>query len=94
VLYALTLDCKDPYELGYKMSNENFFEMAKAGTLPADFTQWELEHEGISVAHVAAKFGHLPVVFDKWEIKDKDGFSVAHVAAGRGDLPGDFDKGS
>jgi len=44
------------------------------------------------VAHEAARKGHLPSDFDRWELTDKDGWTVAHVAARRGHLPPDYDR--
>lgn len=42
----------------------------------------------------AARFGHLPASFDRWELADDGGggWTVAHVAALWGHLPADFDR--
>jgi hypothetical protein len=66
-------------------------ELAKKGTLPADFDQWELANEyNWTVAHVAAGYGHLPAGFSQWDITTKSGWTVAHVAASMGHLPTDL----
>jgi hypothetical protein len=42
---------------------------ARKGTLPADFSQWGLvDHNGRTIAHVAAFLGCLPNGFDQWEL--------------------------
>jgi hypothetical protein len=82
-----------------------YFAMAKEGTLPADFDQWDLTFNpnlprprgtnmyenqlaifeysatascGTTVAHIAARNGHLPKDFNRWEIADKRGTTIAH----------------
>jgi hypothetical protein len=37
--------------------------------------------------HAAARGGHLPEEFDKWDIADNSGWTVAHDAAAEGKLP-------
>jgi hypothetical protein len=44
------------------------------------------------VAHEAARTGHLPSGFTRWEIRDTDGWTVAHEAAMLGSLPPDFNR--
>ena len=57
------------------------YAQARAGTLPADFDQWELaDADGWTVAHAAARFGRLPADFDQWELADASGWTVAQVA--------------
>jgi len=84
------------------MTDPDYFEMARLGTLPADFDQWELLEGGDqwgtpnagswTIAHVAAKYGNLPDGFDQWEIADEYKWTVAHEAAVFGKLPDGFDR--
>ena len=67
-------------------------EMAKFGTLPKDFNDWELNFNGFSVAHMAARYNNLPINFNKWEICDSRKWSVAHEAAENGNLPENFNR--
>jgi hypothetical protein len=72
---------------------EDYMRMAREGTLPDGFDQWELaDEDGTTVAHVVARYGRLPVGFDGWELADNNGTTVAHVAAMVGNLPGGFDR--
>jgi hypothetical protein len=72
---------------------EKYIEMAKQGTLPPDFDQWELAGEnGWTVAHSAAEYGHLPKAFDRWNLAVCNGWTVAHEAARKGTLPDDFNQ--
>ena len=56
----------------------DYFKMAREGTLPPDFDQWELvaNKHGDTVAHEAARHGNLPKGFDRWELADEDGWTV------------------
>ena len=66
----------------------DYFKMAKEGTLPPDFDQWELRiSTGWTVAHSAALHGHLPKDFNRWELADNAGQTEANVAALLGYLP-------
>ena len=66
------------------------------------FLSWALSHGapledrekegGRTVAHSAARCGHLPPGFDRWELADIDGWTVAHVAAIGGHLPPGFGR--
>jgi hypothetical protein len=48
------------------------FKMARKGTLPADFKDWDrADKRGLTVAHEAAIWGHLPANFDRWELVSK-----------------------
>jgi hypothetical protein len=68
-------------------------ELAKDGTLPADFNQWGLADKyGWTIAHVAAAHGHLPEDFKQWGLTNKNGRTVAHSAARHGHLPSDFSR--
>jgi hypothetical protein len=61
--------------------------------LPKDFNTWEMADEnGTTIAHMAARFGHLPSDFNQWELADKDGWTVAHATAMHENLPETFDK--
>ena len=66
----------------------DYFEMAREGTLPPGFKDWDLAgRTGWTVAHVAAAFDHLTAGFDRWELATKAGWTVAHEAAEFGHLP-------
>ena len=43
-------------------------------------------------AHTAARYGHLPEGFDRWDMADNQGLTVAHTAARYGHLPEGFDR--
>jgi hypothetical protein len=78
-------------------SYKEYVAMAKNGTLPADFDQWELANEyGWTVAHVAAQWGYLPVLgpetFSRWDLADGYGSTVAHEVARIGTLPENFSQ--
>jgi hypothetical protein len=61
--------------------------------LPKDFNTWEMADEnGTTIAHMAARFGHLPSDFNQWELADKDGWTVAHATAMHENLPETFDQ--
>ena len=45
------------------------------------------EEGGLTVAHMAARCGHLPSGFGRWELADRNGRTVAHEAACCGHLP-------
>lgn len=64
-----------------------------AGTLPADFAEWEIRSEnGTPFAHFAAMHSLLPAGFDGWEIANKDGVTTLRVLLGVGaDVPEGFD---
>ncbi|MDR2574345.1 MAG: ankyrin repeat domain-containing protein, partial [Desulfovibrio sp.] len=47
---------------------------------------------GRTVAHVAARHGHLPPDFDSWGIAKPSGWTVAHEAAEHGHLPPGFSR--
>jgi len=65
------------------------------------FLSWALSHGasleyrekegGCTVAHEAARYGHLPSGFGRWDLADSDGRTVAHAAACCGHLPSGFD---
>jgi hypothetical protein len=71
---------------------ERLAGQAKSGTLPPGFDRmWGLANErGWTVAHEAAKHGHLPKGLDRWGLADEYGRTVAHVAAAHGHLPEGF----
>jgi hypothetical protein len=72
---------------------DEYAELAKNGTLPADFDQWELAAPtGITVAHEAALWGNLPADFSQWGLAANDRWTVAHTAAREGHLPADFNQ--
>ena len=66
------------------------------------FLSWALSHGaslegrekegGCTVAHEAARCGHLPSGFDRWDLADGRGWTVAHSAARCGHLPSGFDR--
>ena len=66
------------------------YKRATYGTLSNQFTDWHLKNEdGVTVAHVAAKFNNLPARFniafpEVWEMKDNFGKTVAEVALENG----------
>jgi hypothetical protein len=61
---------------------EEFFVMARKGTLPPGFSQWELKDKWArTVAHAAAERGHLPPGFDRWDMKDDYDVTVARKSA-------------
>jgi hypothetical protein len=50
--------------------------------------QWELKDDyGRTVAHAAARGGHLPPGFGQWDLRDNAGVTVAHEEACYGRLP-------
>jgi hypothetical protein len=53
-----------------------------------------MENDGWTVAHEAAKFGHLPADFSQWELPDKHGDTVAYIALTSDMLPISFNKWS
>jgi len=67
------------------------FKQAKEGTLPPDFTEWDLaDWDGWTIAHEAAYYGHLPKDFQDWDLKDKYGITVEDVIRDSDYLPDDF----
>ena len=75
----------------YESARRAFF----AGTLPADFSHWDLATlDGWTVAHVAAKYARLHTVyhFSQWDLSSAGGRTVAHEAATYGQLPNDFSQ--
>ena len=72
------------------MANEEYYEMAKSGTLPVDFADWgmvdtEGEVDGWTVAHAVARAGMpMPKNFNRWGIATRDGYTVAHAYAYQG----------
>jgi hypothetical protein len=73
------------------------FRNARRGRLSKRFTRWTLvNRHGDTVAHVAARYGHLPEDFNQWAITrpGRDGLTVAHVAASKGHLPEGFNQWS
>ena len=66
------------------------------------FLSWALSHGasledrekegGCTVAHAAARYGHLPSGFDRWDLADGRGWTVAHSAARCGHLPSGFGR--
>jgi hypothetical protein len=50
------------------------------------------DHNGRTVAHVAAVYGHLPKDFDQWGLADNNGWTVAHEAAKWAHLPVNFSQ--
>ena len=45
-----------------------------------DFDQWGImNNEGWTVAHSAAFYGHLPLDFDRWDLKDFAEWSVRDI---------------
>jgi hypothetical protein len=77
---------------------KELFGQAKNGTLPKDFSRWELANVfDWTIAHTAAYEGHLPKDFGKenpelWRLANYHGVTVAHIAARGGYLPDDFDQ--
>jgi len=55
--------------------------------------QWAMsDMDGCRVAHIAARYGRLPLDFNQWDLADKSGWSVAHEAAWYDKLPAGFDQ--
>jgi hypothetical protein len=49
--------------------------------LPDNFDQWDLaDHNGTTVAHIAAAYGHLPDDFSQWDLVNNNGVTVAELA--------------
>ena len=64
------------------MTKEELFDAAKDGSLPDDFSQWNIcDESGWSIAHEAAKHNNLPSNFNRWNIVDNYGWTVAHQFA-------------
>jgi hypothetical protein len=60
------------------------------GILSEGFQNWAwADQSGRTVAHEAAKYGHLPPDFDRWEFALPNGWTVAHVAYTYKHLPKD-----
>lgn len=70
-------------------------EAAEGGGLPRGFARWRILVGGPreeTLAHVAARHGHLPPTFALWYLADNEGRTVAHEAALYRHLPPDFDR--
>ncbi len=58
-----------------------------------EFSKWDMRnHDGKTMAHVAAVHGKLPSNFTQWNLVDNDGWSVAHEYAYRHVLPAEFSQ--
>jgi thioester reductase-like protein len=47
---------------------------------------------GDTIAHIAAKYNHLPPDFDQWELTNKEGKTVVRIAYVYKHLPSNFDR--
>ena len=67
------------------------FKQAREGTLPPDFTDWDLtDGDRWTIAHEAALFSSLLKDFMNRNLKDKYGITVEDTAPQNSYLPDDF----